>query len=347
MTFLDFAGLSSNLAYITSVFIGYIGTDSIGSLIKRFAAKKPEKIEINNQRKAFLDMLGVVGGNWQLTCRNRGPRLWHRFMQGGRSYRTDYSDHPRKLVTLNPKLKSTGAWRYQLLSRWWDAYRKQLGLPTSLRSQDAVALQQIKERGALPMIDRGDIRQAIDRCSNIWASPFAGYISLSIASTAWLQNSKKRAERSERWWRRVIKIISALVICIIVCLSWAVNHYRDNAITYKAQRDKNARELKLANAAITDMQMRQRDVAALDAKYTKELADAKAENDALRDDAAAIAVGCTSVMPAPSVSEATTASGVDNAASPRLADTAERDYFTLRERLINYAKTTGRNPEVY
>ena len=42
----------------------------------------------------------------------------------------------------------------------------------------------------------------------------------------------------------------------------AVNHYRDNAITYKAQRDKNARELKLANAAITDMQMRQRDVAA-------------------------------------------------------------------------------------
>ena len=69
-----------------------------------------------------------------------------------------------------------------------------------------------------------------------------------------------------------------------VCLSWAVNHYR--GITYKAQRDKNARELKLANAAITDMQMRQRDVAALDAN-TRELADAKAENDALRDDVAA------------------------------------------------------------
>ena len=69
---------------------------------------------------------------------------------------------------------------------------------------------------------------------------------------------------------RVTAIISALVICIIVCLSWAVNHYRDNAtITYKAQHDKNARELKLADAAITDMQMRQRDVAALDAKYTK------------------------------------------------------------------------------
>ena len=82
-----------------------------------------------------------------------------------------------KLVTLNPKLKSTGAGRYQLLSRWWDAYRKQLGLKDfSPKSQDAVALQQIKGRGALPMIDRGDIRQAIDRCSNIWASlPGAGY----------------------------------------------------------------------------------------------------------------------------------------------------------------------------
>ena len=63
---------------------------------------------------------------------------------------------------------------------------------------------------------------------------------------------------------RVTAIISAL-LSPSSGLSWAVNHYRDNAITYKAQRDKNARELKLANAAITDMQMRQRDVAALDA----------------------------------------------------------------------------------
>ena len=106
---------------------------------------------------------------------------------------------------------------------------------------------------------------------------------------------------------RVTAIISALVICIIV-MSWAVNHYRDNAITYKAQRDKNARELKLANAAITDMQMRQRDVAALDAKYTGVGDASKAENDALRDDVAAgrrrlhIKAVCQSVR------EATTAS---------------------------------------
>ena len=60
----------------------------------------------------------------------------------------------------------------------------------------------------------------------------------------------------------VIAIISALLSASSSAPSRAVNHYRDNAITYKAQRDKNARELKLANAAITDMQMRQRDVAA-------------------------------------------------------------------------------------
>ena len=61
-------------------------------------------------------------------------------------------------------------------------------------------MRQIKERGALPMIDRGDIRQAIDRCSNIWASlPGAGYgWGSSTRLTARLQNSKKRAERSER-----------------------------------------------------------------------------------------------------------------------------------------------------
>ena len=63
---------------------------------------------------------------------------------------------------------------------------------------------------------------------------------------------------------RVTIIISALVICIIVCLSWAVNHYRDNAITYKKpSATKMPENWKLANAAITDMQMRQRDVAAL------------------------------------------------------------------------------------
>ena len=89
---------------------------------------------------------------------------------------TDYSTPPQTCHA-KPKLKSTGAGRYQLLSRWWDAYRKQFGLKDFLSEKsDAVALQQIKERVALTYDWSCDIRQAIDRCSNIWASlPGAGY----------------------------------------------------------------------------------------------------------------------------------------------------------------------------
>ena len=127
---------------------------------------------------------------------------------------------------------------------------------------------------------------------------------------------------------RVTAIISALVICIIVCLSWAVNHYRDNAITYKAQRDKNARELKLANAAITDMQMRQRDVAELDARYTKELADANATIESLRADVSAwrkrlqVAATCAK--------STTGASSMGDGESPGLTADAELNYYRLR-----------------
>ncbi|ENB2030596.1 lysis protein [Salmonella enterica] len=72
------------------------------------------------------------------------------------------------------------------------------------------------------------------------------------------------------------------VTLLIAALAWTTEHYRDNAIQYKSQRDTASHSLTLANATITDMTKRQRDVAALDARYTKELADAKAENDALQ-----------------------------------------------------------------
>lgn len=81
---------------------------------------------------------------------------------------------------------------------------------------------------------------------------------------------------------RLTAIISAIVICLIVSLDWLASHYHDNATEFKGQRDKLTEQLSLAKDTIADMQTRQRDVAALDAKYTKELADAKAENDALQ-----------------------------------------------------------------
>ncbi|EBY9401966.1 lysis protein, partial [Salmonella enterica subsp. enterica serovar Kisarawe] len=80
-------------------------------------------------------------------------------------------------------------------------------------------------------------------------------------------------------------IVSLLIVA--AALAWTTNRYHGNAVKYKGQRDTATHSLKLAEAVIDDMQVRQRDVAALDARYTKELADAKAENDTLRDDVAA------------------------------------------------------------
>ncbi|MEX9249370.1 lysis protein, partial [Salmonella enterica] len=55
---------------------------------------------------------------------------------------------------------------------------------------------------------------------------------------------------------RLTAIICVVVICLLVSMGWAINHYRDNAIAYKEQRDKAA-------SIIADMQKRQRDVAEL------------------------------------------------------------------------------------
>ena len=88
-----------------------------------------------------------------------------------------YADHPRKLVNLRPGLASTAAGRYQILARYFDAYRKQLSLPDfSPESQDAIAIQLIKECKAMSDIEAGYIDVAIAKCASRWASlPGAGY----------------------------------------------------------------------------------------------------------------------------------------------------------------------------
>lgn len=136
---------------------------------------------------------------------------------------------------------------------------------------------------------------------------------------------------------RLTAITCVVVICLLVSMAWAINHYRGNAITYKDQRDKATKELTLANAAIADMQTRQRDVAALDAKYTGELADAKANIDQLERDVAAGRKRLQVNARCPANGTAS-APGVDDATNPRLTNAAERDYFTLRERIETVTK---------
>ena len=139
---------------------------------------------------------------------------------------------------------------------------------------------------------------------------------------------------------RLTAIIIAVVVCIIVSLGWAVNHYRDNATEYKKQRDEKTQALNLANATITDMTTRQRDVAALDAKYTQDLADAKKQLDDLQRCVSDGKCGLRVNAKCPANGTASTGS-LGDASGPRLTDSAQRDYFTLRERIVTVTKQVG------
>ena len=155
-------------------------------------------VEINNQRKAFLDMSAWSEG----TDNGRQKRkswLWRHCRR--RAIYWLLPDHPRKLVTLNPKLaKSTGAGRYQLLSRWWDAYRKQLGLKALLRKVRTLWHCSRLRSVALYLwlIVVISVRQSTVAATFGLHCRALVMVVWSIRLTAWLQNSKKRAERSER-----------------------------------------------------------------------------------------------------------------------------------------------------
>lgn len=116
-------------------------------------------------------------------------------------------------------------------------------------------------------------------------------------------------------------IIIAILLGLVAVLGVQTAIYRGNAIDYKSQRDKATDALQLANATIDDMQVRQRTVAALDAKYTKELSDALATINLLHDDVATgkrrwqLNVNCPTT-------NTIGAAGMDDPASLRLTDAA-------------------------
>ncbi|EBW2994408.1 lysis protein [Salmonella enterica] len=127
-----------------------------------------------------------------------------------------------------------------------------------------------------------------------------------------------------------------LLLVSLIVVGRLANHYRNNAITYKYQRDTATHNLKLANETITDMTQRQRDVAAIDEKYTKELADAKAENDALQRRLAAggrvrVKGRCT----VPTTTKTASTRRVGNAATVELSDVAGQNVLSIRSGIIS------------
>lgn len=125
--------------------------------------------------------------------------------------------------------------------------------------------------------------------------------------------------------------LTPIFIIIIAVLAFLTDRYHSNATEYKKQRDDKVNELNTANATITDMTSRQREVAKLDAKYTKELADAKAENDALQrklDNGGRVLV--KGKCPAPATTETASTSGVGDDATVELSPIAGRNVLSIR-----------------
>lgn len=116
------------------------------------------------QLTAFLTMIAVSEGT-----AFKGDDGYN-VLVGGTLFE-GYADHPRRLVDLGHGLQSTAAGRYQILERYFDAYKISLKLPDfGHASQDAIAVQMIREQKALPAVMSGNLALAVIDCANIWAS---------------------------------------------------------------------------------------------------------------------------------------------------------------------------------
>lgn len=128
---------------------------------------------ISRNLNAFLDTISVAEGTSTIPGSDDGYDV----VVGGWLF-NGYSDHPRRKVWFKRfKIWSTAAGRYQVLAKYYDAYKRSLGLPNfSPVSQDRIAIQLIKECKALPAIERGNFALAVSLCNSRWASlPGAGY----------------------------------------------------------------------------------------------------------------------------------------------------------------------------
>ena len=262
--------------------------------------------------------------------------LWRRHI--------DYSDHPRKLVTLNPKLKSTGAGRYQLLSRWWDA-ASSLAWKISPKSQDAVVLYSrlrsvalylwlivVYPSGNRPLQQylglhcRALVMVSCQRADSL----IAKFKEAGVERSERLMYEQKIPRLSPLWLSASSSACHGLLIITVI-----------TPLPTKPSATKMPENQVGERAVLLTMQMRQRDVAA-SMQIQHELADAKAGNDALRDDCCR---WWSSVVHQSSLSSVWATNILRRIMQPPpIPDTAERDYFTLRERLITMQKNNWKEP---
>src|SRR5882757_6311240 len=94
----------------------------------------------------------------------------------------DFSEHPTVIGTwhgerldfLGPAYAgkiSTAAGAYQIIAPTWRTCKRLLHLPDfSPASQDAAAIELIREHGALDLVNSGQISAAIEACHGVWSS---------------------------------------------------------------------------------------------------------------------------------------------------------------------------------
>ncbi|MHA3491418.1 lysis protein [Yersinia enterocolitica] len=129
---------------------------------------------------------------------------------------------------------------------------------------------------------------------------------------------------------RVTAILIAVLIASLFGLTYY--HYRVQSLNRDVAELSNV--AKQQQATLDQIETQRQAVAAIDIKYTKELADAKSENERLRADIAngtkRLQLNATCSKP---VSKTTGPASVPDDASARLTNAAERDYLSLRERI--------------
>lgn len=151
---------------------------------------------LTGNRGAFLDMIAWSEiGPALLAASDDGYNVIVGSTSAAPDLFASYATHPNKLVTLRNGIQSTAAGRYQLLHRYFLSYSALLGLlDFSPDSQDAIAIQQIRETGALPLVDAGRVPEAVARVSHLWASlPGANYADQHMQQLSDLQRAYQNA----------------------------------------------------------------------------------------------------------------------------------------------------------
>jgi len=125
-------------------------------------------------------------------------------------------------------------------------------------------------------------------------------------------------------WRTMVW---GLLLVMAVAAAKLASYYHGQAIASDSRATAAEILAKQRQETIMDMQKRQRDVAALDAKYTKELADANAENDALQRK---LDRGGRVLVSGNCPKQATGTASVDNGATVELSVIAGRNVLGIR-----------------